>query len=293
MVKKLVFCLVTFFLLMQIVSAVDTEIKVKTLPDHEVQLTILYAASSSSVLESFKNNSDEYGDITFVYSSDKAKFGLILFVKKDGEKIVFKKYTENFIVGTPVYLELAPAWFEFIETPVENVSEESLNETIGNITSDENESEVFMESEEASEVVSTTSQQTYVQLAGSAIFGDKGFFTKKTIYYTIGILVLLIGFFAIKTMRKKLDTKEGINTTGVPRKILEKNFNKGQKLNDFGAEKKEKIKDNKEIIEDAEEKIKEAQEDIRKIKNQDKIKQAKKKIIEDEKELMRLREGKE
>ena len=278
MAKKLIFGLITFFLLVQIVSAVDTEIKVKTLPDHEVQCTILYSSSSSSVLESFKNNSDEYGDISFVYSSDKSKFGLILFVKKDGGKIISRKYLENFIVGTPVYRELAPPGFEFIATPDEiNETLNATNQTIENITTDENESEIFIEE---------TEEETEVQLAGSAIVGDKGFLTKKTIYYTIGIIVLLIGFLVIKTVRKKLS---------VPKEI------KTKKLSDVIKEKKEKLETNEEnkpatneeIIADAEEKIKQAQEDIRKIRNEDKIKQAKKKIEEDEEELIRLRRGEE
>lgn len=280
MVKKLIFCLVTFFLLMQITSAVDTEIKVKTLPNHEVQLTTSKAnIVSFSVIENFKKNSDEYGDVMFMSSSDEQTFNIIIYLKKNNEKITVNNFTNPYILldnvaGTPVYLELAPAWFVFIKTPVNktNVSEESENATIENITSDENESEVFIETEEEIE------QETEVQLAGSVIFGDKGFFSKKTIYYVIGIIVLLIGFMAVKTMRKKL--------TG-PKEI------KIKKLSEVMEEKKKKFNTDKEIIENAEKKIKDAQEDIRKIKNQDKIEQAKKKIIEDEKELMKLRQGKE
>ena len=280
MVKKLIFVLVTFLFLMQIVSAVDTEIKVKTLPNHEVQLTILESSASSLALESFKNNSDEYGDVSFIYSSDKSKFGLILFIKKDGTKIISKKYLESFVVGTPVYLELAPAWFEFIETPTANVSEFD-NQTIENSTVEGNESEVLIESE-SQEV----SEEAGSQITGAPIFGDNGFLTKKTISYTVGIIALLIGFFVIKTMRKKLK---------VPKEVKVKKLNKAikQKKEKPKTNEEKRFNTNEEIIIDAEEKIKEAQEDIRKIKNEDKIKEAKKKIIEDQERLIRLRQGKE
>ena len=281
MVKKLIFVLVTFLFLMQIISAVDTEIKVKTLPNHEVQIVVLESESiTSPVLGRFKNNSDEYGDVSFTYFSSTNFNSIMIFIKKDNEKIISKKFTENYVLGTPVYFELAPAWFEFIETPTANVSEFD-NQTIENSTVEGNESEVLIESE-SQEV----SEEAGSQITGAPIFGDNGFLTKKTISYTVGIIALLIGFFVIKTMRKKLK---------VPKEVKVKKLNKAinQKKEKPKTNEEKRFNTNEEIIIDAEEKIKEAQEDIRKIKNEDKIKEAKKKIIEDQERLIRLRQGKE
>jgi len=240
------------------VSAIDTEIKIKTLPFHEVQVAV--AKPMSSTFESwgnFKNYSDQYGDVSFVFSSDKYTFDLIVYIKKDNEKIMpAQRFLENFPVGDPIYLEIAPAGFEFIETPGE-VIEEVENETI----IEENEIEP--------------------EVTGSAIriFGEEGIFSKKITYYIIGIIILLgVGAFVIiKIIKKRPKTSKDI---------------KIKKLSELQDEKKEKLQDKEGIIEDAEKKIKEAQEDIRKIRNEGKIKEARQKLIDDEKELVKLREGK-
>jgi len=256
--KRGLFCIfVLFTVLFTIsVSAIDTEIKIKTLPFHEVQVAV--AKPLSSAFESwgnFKNYSDQYGDVSFIFSSEKVSFDLIIYIKKDNEKIMPRQaFLENFPAGDPIYLEIAPYGFEFIETPGEIIEE--TNETI--------------------EINETESEMT-----GSAILGEDGLLSGGKIYYIIGgLLFLVIAFFAFKIIRKKLGASKQ------PKEV------KIKKLSELQAEKKEKLNDKQSIIEDAESKIKEAQEDIRKIINEDKIKDAKKKLIDDEKELMRLRGGK-
>lgn len=262
MKRGLLYIFILFSILLMVsVSAIDTEIKIKTKPFHEVQVAV--AKPSSTSFESwgnFKNYSDQYGDVLFVFSSNKEVFDLIVYIKKDNEKIMPRQtFYDNFPAGEPIYLEIAPSGFEFIETPGEIIEE--LNETI-----ELNETESQM-------------NETESQITGSVIFGEEGIFSKRITYYIIGG-VLLLGaavfvFFKFKKRSKK------------PKEI------KVTKLSELQAEKKEKIDDKQSIIEDAEKKIKEAQEDIRKIKNEDKIKEAKQKLEDDEKELMRLREGKE
>jgi len=190
---------------------------------------------------------------------------LILFVKKNNEKVISKKFEEDYVSGEPIYIELAPEWFEFIETPVNETSLEE-NSTIINETLEENLTVSEVEENE---------QEEDSKLTGSVIFWEGESLPKRVAYYGIGILVLsLVGFMCIKILKKKKKEPE---------------LQKPEKKQD---EKKE-VKNDKELIEDAERKIKEAQEEIKKIKNEDKIKEAKRKIIEDEKELMRLREGKD
>ncbi len=276
MVKKLFFCLVIFFLLVHVTSATDTDIKIKTIPGDEVQATMYDSKSASfSVLPggAFKGITDEYGDFSFVFATEKEEFNIIIYIKKDGEKRMESEKILNHPAGENLELRLAPDWFEFIETPINGTLEK--NETIKDITTNESE----LENQTIGEITPEEIKEgTQPQMAGSAIFGDKGFLSKKAIYYIIGIVVLLIGFILAGTLRTKLRGSKEI---------------KIKKLSEMQGEKKEKIKDKKEIIEDAERKIKEAQEDIRKIKSNDGIEKAKKKIIEDEKELIRLRKERE
>ena len=261
-------------LLMPVVVATDLEIKIKTMPDHEVQAILLKTESiTSEVLSRFKNTSDKYGDVSFIYAGNSDFQAIKIFIKKDNENVMDEKFTGEDLEANPVYLELAPSWFEFIATPVNETLNKTLddNSTIMNKTINTTNDEVLPALLENKETETSSS------LTGSAFFGEGGFLSKKTLYFTLGIVVLLIGFLSVGLVRKKLR----------PKNIIVK------KLSEFEAEKKEKIKDKQELIDEAEQKIKEAQEDIRKIRNQDKISQAKKKIIEDEKELMKLREGRE
>lgn len=261
MKKSLWYVIVLACLFIPMISAIDTAITIKTIPYHEVQITAFNPSTSSfESWGSLKNYSDQYGDASFTFSSDKYNFNLIVFIKKDNEKVMApKKFLDNFEAGEPIYLEVAPSGFEFIETPnqVEEEIELIENETIQNETIEDSE-----------------------PVTSFAIFGEGGLFSINTFYVVTGIILILgiAGFFLFKKMKK------GIKT---PKEI------KIKKLSELNQEKKEDIRDNRAIIEDAERKIREAQEEIRKIKNEDKIKEAKKKLIEDQKELMRLREGKE
>ena len=262
MVKKIIFSLLVLIFLVQVISAIDTEITIKTLPDHDVNINFLNPSPGEGNInfESFHENSGESGNISFVFSSNEVKFDITAFVMKSTEKIVYKRFDDN-TAGESLYLTLFPEGSEIIRN-FEAVTNQTLeeNSTI-NETLEENETE------------------TEIEITGSAIFGEEGIFSKKATYYVIGAIILLgIGAFVFFKLKEKQKT---------PKEV------KIKKLSELQTEKKEKLGNKEEIIEDAEKKIKEAQEDIRKIKNEDKIKEAKKKLIEDEKQLMRLREGKE
>ena len=272
MAKRLVCSLLVLFFLVQVISAVDTEITVKTFPNHQLNINFLNPSSAGGNLlfDSFNNNSGESGEISFVFSSNELKFDITAFVMKSTEKIVYERFDDN-TVGESLYLTLFPGASEIIRNF-------DTNET-NNTSSEENSTinETLEENLTTSEV-EESGQENESALMGSTIFGGDGFFSKKTTYYGIGVIVLLLtGFIVFKILKKKKKPKEI----------------KVKKLSELMDNKKEELQDKKEIIEDAERKIKEAQEDIRKIKNEDKIKEAKKKLIEDEKELVKLREGKE
>ncbi|MFQ5531499.1 MAG: hypothetical protein ACE5ES_02685, partial [Candidatus Nanoarchaeia archaeon] len=239
-----------------LVLAIDTEIKIKTLANHEVQATV-YDPSSSGfrAFESFKATSDQYGDVEFVFSSNELKFNLIVYIKKDGEKIMApEKFLDN-SAGEHLDLRIAPSWFDFIETPLNGTdldlnTTETDNEEVVDLVGSDDESNVAEEINQGSLLNETATPG----ITGAAIFGDDGILS-KTFLYSLGIIIVIIVigiivFFILK------------------RKRLGKGF-KSDKLEGIKKESEEKIDDYKEIIEDAERKIKEAQEEIRKFKNQD------------------------
>ena len=283
MVKKILFCFIAFFLLIQVVSlasATETEIKIKTIRFHEVQAT-LYAdlSAGSTVLERFKGNTDVFGDITFRHISSEFSFNMIVYVKDgNGDTIISKKYTEDFPAGESIYIELAPTGVELTPSPSSeeiainetNVSLENQTIIAANFTINDTEEEIEITEEPTIETTKITK---------FAIFGDQGFLSLRRIFYTIGIIILfsLITILTLGVIKHK-------KLKGGAKEI------KIKKLSELQAEKKEKLQESyDDIIDNAEEKIKEALEAIEKLRKSDKIAEVKKKIIEDEKELVRLR----
>jgi hypothetical protein len=243
-------------------AVMDTEIKIKTFPNHEVQVT---PYKGSNYFKVMKDTSDEYGDISLIFNSTYYDFNLIVTIKKDGETIYKKNYWEEvFYAGNSISLKAPEKGFEFIETPSE-INETDINNTEQNLSLMENETEL---SEEETESKGPSF------ITGFAI-GAKDLFLNKWLYISLGAIALLIaGYFLLKNVKKKPSASKEI---------------KIKKLSDLHKEKEEKIDDSKQIIEDAERKIKEAQDEIRKLKNQDKIKEVEKRMLEDQRELRKLR----
>lgn len=273
MVKKISFMVVMLVLLVSVLgiaSAYSTEIKIKTIPYHEVQLATYDPDSSAfSLFERFKGDSDQYGDVNFTFDSEESSFNIIVYIKKNGKKVYYETFADNFKAGEPVYLEVAPSGFKLFETPKLEINNSG-------IISQENES--VENTEEANSTSGAEDEGEKGAGVTGAIIGME-FINSTTLYYAgIVVAVLILSFIVFMVLKK--------------RKMGEKSI-KVRKLSEIKDEKKEMIENSRKIIEDAERKIKEAQEEIRKLKNEDKIREVKKRIEEDEKELIRLREGKE
>ncbi len=278
MVKKLVLWVLVLALLIPFTSAIDTEINVKTIPATEVQITISdYNSDSFSVLEGgkFKAIADEYGDVQFIFKSNVEEFNLAIYVKdSDGEKIIPAERISGHIAGNSLDLELAPSWFEFIETPS---NESNITEVVEEVVEGEASEEIIVEEE---------GEIAKAPVTGFAIFGEGGLLSSNAFYYIIGGLVLLaIAFFGTRIIKSKIGKTKEIRV---------------KKLSEVNGAKKEKIDDFKDVIDDAEKKIKEAQDEIKKLKErgqeglkakkQAKKDHLKKKIENYEKELIKLRQ---
>lgn len=273
MVKKIIFSLFVLIFAISMISAYKTDISVKTLPDHEVQLTILDASTSSFVaLERFMGMTDEYGDINFTYVSMEQYFDLIVYIKKDGEKIMPpKKLNERFPATEPIHLILGPSGFEPIYRP--NITEE--NETIeSNITTDLNQS--LNESEEIVE------ESTSHGITGMVI-GENGLLANKKFYYVLGILLLGIGAFFLYEANKHSIKEKIAKKPKVEGEHHSSQDIKVKKLSEIQGS----MQDNSPSLSDAEKKLKEAQQEVERLRKVDEIR---KRMFEDESELRRLGE---
>ena len=170
--------------MMPLVIAEDTEVKIKTAPDVEVQMGVYISGSefnSDSLIESYTGNSDQYGDIEYDFEIERDEFNLMVFVRREGEDTIMKKYLDE-TSGELVYYEIDSNGIELTPTPgfengVAIVEEgiEAINETV-NETGIVNETE-----EEASKIVGKV----------FSVFGDEGVLSKKRIYYIGGFLFLV------------------------------------------------------------------------------------------------------
>ena len=264
MVKKIIAGAFVFILILQLAFAATTEIKIKTLPFQEVQITPCSHISESFVsLGSFVGKSDQYGDVLYTFDATESTFDLIVYVKDElGETIYNKKYTDGFKAGEGVSLEISVNNFKLLPTPgASNVSQEVV---VANVTANVTTNESIINSIE----VVNLSENKDENSSGGFITGFAvelgNLFTNKIFYYSLGGVVILLAiiFFVIKYIRREK----------VPKEI------KVRKLSDFNSEKEVRLQE-------ARKKLEEAQKEIRNIEGEEKLAAARKKLEEDRKAL--------
>jgi hypothetical protein len=261
-----IFLILTLALLFVSMASASTTLTVKTVPFGEISLN-LRPSGTIDVVERFKETADNYGDATFTYSGTLPSFDLTYFIKKNGEKVI-NGIIESKTAGGEIYLELIPSGFEIVNAPepVVEIELNITNETVEDI---------------AEEVIEETNSTKKIKdkITGFSIFkNDDGTMNWSFFYYFGGAVVLaLIIFFFLKIKK----TPRGIKIT---------------KLSDLKKDQTNSLKEAKEEIEeyekkmkDLEEKIKDIKTNLSKPKNADKISAIKKKMIDEEKELMKLR----
>lgn len=203
MIKRVLTILLLSVLILQFVSAIDTNIKIKTVSNSEVQLTVMDASTSAfSSLAHYINNSGTYGDLEFTYSGDESNLDLLIIIKKFDEKIYYKKYRENYVAGEDIYLEIEPEGYALTESPVF----EELNLTV-----DLNETNSTEEANLTEEINETNLTINQTGLLGNNSFGIKGMAISdlskssfKFLYYILGFIALLtLGYFGLKFKRKQ------------------------------------------------------------------------------------------
>jgi hypothetical protein len=271
---KVLIALVLLLVSTQAISAIDTKITINTFSNHDVMIGVLKTGEIYYLLDSFHKNSGPEGKLTVTYSSDVDIIDVGVWVKKNNQLIVKKRFEDQY-TGAPLEFDVYPESYVPPE-PEETENETIENETVVNETEEEKINETVTGEVEEEPAEETTEEGVDVSpgITGAVASDSEGFLSKNIMYFVIGLIVLIIVFFAGVMATKK---------RGGSREI------KVKKMDDLKKEKKEKMDDYKKSIEDAEKKIEEAQKEIKKIKNAEKIEELKKKLIEDQKELMKLR----
>ncbi len=273
--KKLFIGVFALLFAMQFVVAIDTEITVKTMPFGEVQLTTFVPDNSAfTKIQGLIGNANNYGDINLTHTSDAKEFSIIVYIKKNGESVVSKRFDEIFTAGEPIYLEVFKTGFTPVYAPTTETVEDS-NSSEEEVVVNETEEVVLVNesvdsgAEEVEDNSSIVGEEEGYSTTGAVVSSFGTFIRNKNVYYFIGgVLIIVLVFFGMKK----------IKSTGNNQEI------KIRKLSDF----KKESEDAKARIVSAEEKIKEAQSEIERVRNSTKIVQARKKLAEDEEELKKL-----
>lgn len=260
--RKIFLFLVISVLCFQLISATETNIHIKTVPFMNVN--VLVQSASFELYQRFNADADKYGDVSFIFSSDKTEFGLNVYVKdlSDNSKVASEEI-KNLNAGHDVSLEVVPEGFNIIETPgEENIPTENLTSANNSANDSSNES------------LLTASEQSQGQpdIHGQVVFGENSSL-KKIIIYVVGAIVLaLIIFFIIKMIKKR---KGEIKIT---------------KLSDWKEEQKDSTPGQYYgVLEDTQKKLEETQRELSAVKNQERIKETEEKLRRDAQELRSLR----
>jgi hypothetical protein len=270
--KKLFFCFVFLIVSFQLISAIDTNIHIKTVPLKNVNFVI----PTNDPPYISNKDANEYGDVFFVFSSDDSKFDLTIFVKDilTDDKVA-SKILKNQVTGEDLYLEVVPEGFNIIETPSNNASD--------NLTLSSNLTDNTSLAEDNLSLGTEQKNKHNFTLSGLFVFENKSKSEKIVFYIIIGVVLLLVILFIIFKLYKRRVS------AGLYGKKPSNNIHV-KKLSEWKEERREKYpQDYEKIVRDAQRKVDEAQRELSQIRNKDKILEAERKVQQDREELRRLR----
>ncbi len=261
-----------FSLLIPLISAIDTTVKVSTYPNYDLELQFLDptpASGQSPLIKKFNLNTGTEGELTVTFSTNLDSFDVTAFVLNNGEKIVYERFDAN-KAGEPIQLILFPGDTQIVRNFVEEVNTTNTTEETQPV---ENTTNVSETQENSPGITGLT--------AGEDV-GGESIFSNKAIYYIIGLIVLgVVAFFGVPRLKQANIFKS--DGTGKKTKEI-----KTVKLSNIKGKDDRVDKEYKKTIEDAEEKIREAQQEIKKLKNVEKIDEIKKRMAKEQDELKKL-----
>lgn len=255
-----------FVLLFSVVSA-DTKINVKTLSNHDLSIYILDANKVYSSLDSFHKKSDGNGYISVTYTGTQNIFDIQVQVyDSDGKtNLVWERFKAH-PNGKEAFFQLLPGNISSDYKALEDAAAAVAAEAAALEASKKAEEERKAALDNTSSISNSTGNS-------SRKFGLNAFAVldslKKVLYTLLGVLVLAVVVFLV--------VKYGI-PLAKKKLALSANSTKDSSPND------RKLKA-------TEEKLKDALIEINKLKNQDKIREAERKIEEEKKRLELLKKG--
>lgn len=280
-------------LVLPAVSAIGSDITIKTLPYREVIVFVAEPTDSYfQLIKKFNDTSGDDGEVTFYFEDGGYTEAKLTVQVREAKETVFKDESDIFEIGDPVVIELFPEGFK-MGSGEEVV--EVLNETGTEEVAQENDTEVMNETDTA-EIADIEPGIT-----GAAVTEEleSGFdFTNYT--WIIGLVLFIgaVGLVAMTKMRANASQNVPSSFSKVgsekPSMVLkrESQYDKDVKIDNTSDKrdfKKQSAEELQKELEDAQKKIRDAQKEIEKIRDEEKIISAEKKLERDMKDLEELR----
>ncbi len=261
MVKKFALSLVFLALIISSVSAIDTEIKVKTIPDHKASIFV-YPADSVTSINSFHIIADSTGELSVTHSSEHSSIDVLVKITKDGNKIFIEKFA-GYPAGKPIYIRMdyTEVNGDYDPSKVAAATPSASPTPTDSPTAEAQEDVAIDEQEEPSS-----------QITGEVIADTNS--SSKAFYFVI--VVGILGAIVIVLLIIKRFVTPSLNTNA-------DNASNQAMLRSLEREERR--------IKEMERKIINSEKELGSIKNQDKIKATEKKLEEDRRELERLKRG--
>lgn len=270
MVKKIFAMFLLLALTLSFANAANVNIKIKTLPDHKVLVSILEPDKVYSLIDSFIKFSDSNGDVSLAYDTSRTKIDVAVKITKDGNNVFYERF-EDYDTDKPIsirmdYSEISGNYVPEAEKPqnVTNETEEELNTTV-------NEQNITGGGPVSGAVISDSSE------------GVPGY----VYFIIIGAVFVLVAGFVIVFMIRRYQVYGGIfkpsNDTSQPATVINmKNISSQQ-----GAGYMVGSKEESERVRVLEARIRDFQKELSSLRNDDKIKAAERKLRMDQEELQK------
>jgi hypothetical protein len=255
-------------MLVSLVSATDTEIKIKTLPYHRVYLNVIEPVDAYfQVIDKFNEFSGSVGEVAFTFSDDKHTQAKFLVIVKQGDTTAIREETDAYALGGSVELEFLPEGYKPLSDS--EGSEDSANDSenngvegeVGEEVSDETDEE---DVEEKIEDSNETDSEFLNTISGYAVAVKEGIFSP--IGYSVIGAIVLVGVIMFLWKRRG-----SFGSSQLQSSVIRASESQ--------------------LIADAQKKIMEAQAELKMAKQKGKIEQAQKRLEGDKKRLDRLMRG--
>jgi len=274
--------ILSVLLLMPLVSSVDTPIKIINLGSKESFIFRIQDHYSNETLERLEINSDDNGEYSYPLSTNSSmqrlNFKLMLI---ENQKITNTKYLEGgYFTGKAITLDYKS------DNSGEATTQANAT-TPANTTAPANTTTVQANTTQAN-LTSESSSNSSSILTGKTIINLKEIFL-KTKYYIFGVIgVLILGFIAFMIVKKRKALKMSFGNMHLFKGRDDYAKRLGSEIKPLPYSISSKDSSNPRII-NAEKKIKELQNEILKLKKEQVIQEAERKIEQDKQELEKLR----